>query len=201
MWQSVHISQSDSLLGSSREKCQGLFSLQTYTVLMAPDKQHHLLSRVSSPVLHLIGQQGLEGFVTSPLTWASSDFLSAPRGVFESLLLKVQDVFHQCACGFQQVQYLHTSLVQDQMAKWKNGPAIVCFCSSSQASPAALAKSVLAEVPNQVVDYYNSKGIKPKCPSEYESSRTFGHWSAITKTSTFLWIWNLICSTLFCLHA
>ncbi|KFP69593.1 Copine-4, partial [Acanthisitta chloris] len=32
-----------------------------------------------------------------------------------------------------------------------------------QASPAALAKSVLAEVPNQVVDYYNGKGIKPKC--------------------------------------
>lgn len=42
-----------------------------------------------------------------------------------------------------------------------------------QASPAALAKSVLAEVPNQVVDYYNGKGIKPKCSSEmYESSRT-----------------------------
>lgn len=41
-----------------------------------------------------------------------------------------------------------------------------------QASPAALAKSVLAEVPNQVVDYYNGKGIKPKCMSEYESSRT-----------------------------
>lgn len=43
-----------------------------------------------------------------------------------------------------------------------------------QASPAALAKSVLAEVPNQVVDYYNSKGIKPKVPSEYQSSRPFG---------------------------
>ncbi|ELW48270.1 Copine-4 [Tupaia chinensis] len=42
-----------------------------------------------------------------------------------------------------------------------------------KASPAALAKSVLAEVPNQVVDYYNGKGIKPKCSSEmYESSRT-----------------------------
>lgn len=98
------------------------------------------------------------------------------------------------------------------MAKWINGPAnvwfTVCFCCSStnsQASPAALAKSVLAEVPNQVVDYYNSKGIKPKCPSEYESSRTFGHWSAeltlITKTSTFLWIWNLVCSTLFCMRS
>lgn len=45
---------------------------------------------------------------------------------------------------------------------------------SLQASPAALAKSVLAEVPNQVVDYYNSKGIKPKVPSEYQSSRQFG---------------------------
>ncbi|XP_039381532.1 copine-4 isoform X5 [Mauremys reevesii] len=42
----------------------------------------------------------------------------------------------------------------------------------ASASPAALAKSVLAEVPNQVVDYYNGKGIKPKCMSEYESSRT-----------------------------
>lgn len=46
--------------------------------------------------------------------------------------------------------------------------------SPPQASPAALAKSVLAEVPNQVVDYYNSKGIKPKVPSEYQSSRPFG---------------------------
>ncbi|GAA6070859.1 copine-4, partial [Tachysurus ichikawai] len=41
------------------------------------------------------------------------------------------------------------------------------------ASPEALAKSVLAEVPNQVVDYYNSKGIKPKCLSDFESSRAF----------------------------
>ncbi|KAG7253903.1 hypothetical protein CRUP_008548, partial [Coryphaenoides rupestris] len=41
------------------------------------------------------------------------------------------------------------------------------------ASPAALAKSVLAEVPNQIVDYYNAKGIKPKCVSEYESTRAF----------------------------
>ncbi|XP_062842094.1 copine-4 [Trichomycterus rosablanca] len=49
----------------------------------------------------------------------------------------------------------------------------VPFRNFKHASPAALAKSVLAEVPNQVVDYYNSKGIKPKCPSEYESSRTF----------------------------
>lgn len=45
-----------------------------------------------------------------------------------------------------------------------------------QASPAALAKSVLAEVPNQVVDYYNAKGIKPKCMSDYESTRTFSPW-------------------------
>lgn len=46
-----------------------------------------------------------------------------------------------------------------------------------QASPAALAKSVLAEVPNQVVDYYNSKGIKPKVPSHFQSSRPFGPWA------------------------
>ncbi|KAL8165482.1 UNVERIFIED_CONTAM: Copine-4 [Gekko kuhli] len=46
------------------------------------------------------------------------------------------------------------------------------FSEKHEASPAALAKSVLAEVPNQVVDYYNGKGIKPKCMSEYESSRT-----------------------------
>ncbi|XP_023681484.1 copine-4 isoform X3 [Paramormyrops kingsleyae] len=50
----------------------------------------------------------------------------------------------------------------------------VPFRNLKHASPAALAKTVLAEVPNQVVDYYNSKGIKPKCMSEYESSRTFG---------------------------
>lgn len=49
---------------------------------------------------------------------------------------------------------------------------------SPQASPAALAKSVLAEVPSQVVDYYNSKGIKPKVPSEFEAPRTLGHWAA-----------------------
>ncbi|OXB65934.1 hypothetical protein ASZ78_002682 [Callipepla squamata] len=48
----------------------------------------------------------------------------------------------------------------------------VPFRNFKHASPAALAKSVLAEVPNQVVDYYNGKGIKPKCVSEYESSRT-----------------------------
>ncbi|KAJ3598611.1 hypothetical protein NHX12_002117 [Muraenolepis orangiensis] len=47
----------------------------------------------------------------------------------------------------------------------------VPFRNFKHASPAALAKSVLAEVPNQVVDYYNSKGIKPKVPSEYQSSR------------------------------
>ena len=55
--------------------------------------------------------------------------------------------------------------------------------SSLQASPAALAKSVLAEVPNQVVDYYNGKGIKPKCSSEmYESSRTLAPWTVHTFT-------------------
>uniref|UniRef100_A0A8C1T7T1 Copine IVb n=1 Tax=Cyprinus carpio TaxID=7962 RepID=A0A8C1T7T1_CYPCA len=36
----------------------------------------------------------------------------------------------------------------------------VPFHNFKHASPAALAKSVLAEVPNQVVDYYNGKGIK-----------------------------------------
>ncbi|KAK5861631.1 hypothetical protein PBY51_017090 [Eleginops maclovinus] len=50
----------------------------------------------------------------------------------------------------------------------------VPFRNFKHASPAALAKSVLAEVPNQVVDYYNSKGIKPKVPSQYQSSRQFG---------------------------
>ncbi|XP_051729433.1 copine-4 isoform X1 [Ctenopharyngodon idella] len=49
----------------------------------------------------------------------------------------------------------------------------VPFRNFKHASPAALAKSVLAEVPNQVVDYYNGKGIKPKCMSDYESSRAF----------------------------
>ncbi|XP_048086172.1 copine-4 isoform X1 [Alosa alosa] len=49
----------------------------------------------------------------------------------------------------------------------------VPFHNFKHASPAALAKSVLAEVPNQVVDYYNGKSIKPKCMSDYESSRAF----------------------------
>ncbi|TKS88510.1 Copine-4 [Collichthys lucidus] len=49
----------------------------------------------------------------------------------------------------------------------------VPFKDFKHASPAALAKSVLAEVPNQVVDYYNAKGIKPKCMSDYETTRTF----------------------------
>ncbi|KAK1172367.1 copine-4-like isoform X3 [Acipenser oxyrinchus oxyrinchus] len=48
----------------------------------------------------------------------------------------------------------------------------VPFRNFKHASPAALAKSVLAEVPNQVVDYYNGKGIKPKCLSDFETSRT-----------------------------
>uniref|UniRef100_A0A8D3CNF6 C2 domain-containing protein n=1 Tax=Scophthalmus maximus TaxID=52904 RepID=A0A8D3CNF6_SCOMX len=50
----------------------------------------------------------------------------------------------------------------------------VPFRNFKHATPAALAKSVLAEVPNQVVDYYNGRGIKPKVPSEYQSSRSFG---------------------------
>ncbi|XP_023683228.1 copine-4 [Paramormyrops kingsleyae] len=49
----------------------------------------------------------------------------------------------------------------------------VPFHNFKHASPAALAKSVLAEVPNQVVDYYNGKGIKPKCLSDYEPSKAF----------------------------
>ncbi|XP_029590449.1 copine-4 [Salmo trutta] len=50
----------------------------------------------------------------------------------------------------------------------------VPFKDFKHASPAALAKSVLAEVPNQVVDYYNAKGIRPKCLSDYdESTRPF----------------------------
>uniref|UniRef100_UPI00398E3B75 copine-4-like n=1 Tax=Pristiophorus japonicus TaxID=55135 RepID=UPI00398E3B75 len=48
----------------------------------------------------------------------------------------------------------------------------VPFRNFKHASPAALAKSVLAEVPNQVVDYYNGKAIPPKCLSDFESSRT-----------------------------
>lgn len=53
--------------------------------------------------------------------------------------------------------------------------SVTSFCLSLcfKASPAALAKSVLAEVPNQVVDYYNAKGIKPKCMSDFETTRTF----------------------------
>lgn len=34
--------------------------------------------------------------------------------------------------------------------------------SSLQASPAALAKCVLAEVPKQVVDFYGHKGLPPR---------------------------------------
>ncbi|XP_076865622.1 copine-4 isoform X2 [Brachyhypopomus gauderio] len=49
----------------------------------------------------------------------------------------------------------------------------VPFHNFKHASPAALAKSVLAEVPNQVVDYYNSKGLKPKGLSDFESPRAF----------------------------
>lgn len=62
---------------------------------------------------------------------------------------------------------------------------------SLQASPAALAKSVLAEVPNQVVDYYNGKGIKPKCSSEvYESSRTLAPWTTLLQNSEALFIYS-----------
>lgn len=39
-----------------------------------------------------------------------------------------------------------------------------CYLSPLQASPAALAKCVLAEVPKQVVEYYSHKAICPMCP-------------------------------------
>lgn len=71
---------------------------------------------------------------------------------------------------------LQTAIRQQQR---KMRPLSVYFFSPPsssclQASPAALAKSVLAEVPNQVVEYYNNQGIKPKMPSEYQSSKQFG---------------------------
>ncbi|XP_012670190.1 copine-7 [Clupea harengus] len=40
----------------------------------------------------------------------------------------------------------------------------VPFRDFKTASPAALAKCVLAEVPKQVVEYYSNKGISPMCP-------------------------------------
>lgn len=36
--------------------------------------------------------------------------------------------------------------------------------SIPQASPTALAKCVLAEVPKQVVEYYSYKAFPPRCP-------------------------------------
>lgn len=39
-----------------------------------------------------------------------------------------------------------------------------CSLSLLQASPAALAKCVLAEVPKQVVEYYSHKAISPMSP-------------------------------------
>ncbi|KAJ4947357.1 hypothetical protein JOQ06_009393 [Pogonophryne albipinna] len=39
-----------------------------------------------------------------------------------------------------------------------------CSLSPLQASPAALAKCVLAEVPKQVVEYYSHRAISPMCP-------------------------------------
>ena len=36
--------------------------------------------------------------------------------------------------------------------------------SVPQASPTALAKCVLAEVPKQVVEYYSYKAFPPRCP-------------------------------------
>lgn len=69
---------------------------------------------------------------------------------------------------------------------------LLCLCLYFQASPAALAKSVLAEVPNQVVDYYNAKGIKPKCMSDYESTRTFSPWQWTTcAQNTHVYIYHI----------
>lgn len=69
---------------------------------------------------------------------------------------------------------------------------LLCLCLFFQASPAALAKSVLAEVPNQVVDYYNAKGIKPKCMSDYESTRTFSPWQWTTcAQNTHVYIYHI----------
>lgn len=50
----------------------------------------------------------------------------------------------------------------------------VPFRNFKHACPAALAQRVLAEVPHQVVDYFNSKGIKPKAPRHFQSSRQLG---------------------------
>ena len=36
-----------------------------------------------------------------------------------------------------------------------------------QASPTALAKCVLAEVPKQVVEYYSYKAFPPRCPQPH----------------------------------
>ncbi|KAK1805328.1 hypothetical protein P4O66_019659 [Electrophorus voltai] len=68
--------------------------------------------------------------------------------------------------------FKHVSTAVDRRCCWAVGTTTDTV-SRLQASPAALAKSVLAEVPNQVVDYYNSKGIKPKCLSDFESTRAF----------------------------
>ena len=87
---------------------------------------------------------------------------------------------------------LHDPFISNSSILEARRLVIVCICDLSpvfclsflslwfQASPAALAKSVLAEVPNQVVDYYNAKGIKPKCMSDYESTRTFSPWQSNT---------------------
>ncbi|KAG8429422.1 hypothetical protein GDO86_020224 [Hymenochirus boettgeri] len=42
----------------------------------------------------------------------------------------------------------------------------VPFREFKNASPAALAKCVLAEVPKQVVEYYSYKAFPPRCPKE-----------------------------------
>lgn len=43
-----------------------------------------------------------------------------------------------------------------------------------QASPTALAKCVLAEVPKQVVEYYSYKAFPPRCPQPHTPDSNLG---------------------------
>lgn len=43
-----------------------------------------------------------------------------------------------------------------------------------QASPTALAKCVLAEVPKQVVEYYSYKAFPPRCPQPHTPDSDLG---------------------------
>lgn len=57
------------------------------------------------------------------------------------------------------VEYLNA--ISRALAFFKKTPTSFFYL---QASPAALAKCVLAEVPKQVVEYYSHKAIAPMCP-------------------------------------